>query len=144
MNILSIAIILFAVLETLNVIMLYFTPGTRRGNGVGVFNGYEKSKEDPEVHALVMYLINWVAGTKLIFIVLLVIILITGSSTTKVFSALGLILSISTFYWRLYPAIKSMDRRGEITPQGYSKTLGIMIAGFIGVFIIALVLFVIR
>jgi hypothetical protein len=58
MNILSIVIILFLILETLNVIMLYFTPGTRRGNGLGVFNAYEKSKSDPEVHALVKYLIN--------------------------------------------------------------------------------------
>lgn len=47
--------------------MLYFTPGTHRGNGLGVFNAYEKSKSDSEVHSLVKYLINWVAGTKLIF-----------------------------------------------------------------------------
>jgi hypothetical protein len=68
MKILSIAIIAFLVLEVLNVIMLYFTPGTSRGNGLGVFNAYEKSKADPEIHALVKYLINWVAGTKIIFI----------------------------------------------------------------------------
>ena len=61
MNILSIAIIVFLVLETSNVIMLYFTPGTRMGNGMGVFDAYEKSKKDPEVHALLRYLINWVA-----------------------------------------------------------------------------------
>ena len=143
MPILSIAIALFAVLETLNVIMLYFTPGTRKGNGVGVFNAYEKSKADPEVHALITYLINWVAGTKLIFIILLVVILITGNSTTKLFSVIGLILSILSFYWRLYPAIKSMDNKGNITPKGYSKTLGVMIAGFIGIFLIALGLYVV-
>jgi hypothetical protein len=141
MTILSIAIALFVVLESLNVLMLYFTPGTRKGNGVGVFTAYEKSKADPEVHALITYLINWVAGTKLIFIILLVIILITGNSTTKLFSIIGLILSIFTFYWRLYPAIKSMDRKGDITPKGYSRTLGVMIAGFIGVFLIALGLY---
>ncbi|RKX81038.1 MAG: hypothetical protein DRP58_12385 [Spirochaetes bacterium] len=143
MSILSIAIAMFAVLETLNVIMLYFTPGTRKGNGVGVFNAYEKSKADPEVHALITYLINWVAGTKLIFIILLVVILITGNSTTKLFSVIGLILSILSFYWRLYPAIKSMDNKGNITPKGYSKTLGVMIAGFIGIFLIALGLYVV-
>jgi hypothetical protein len=143
MTILSIAIALFAVLETLNVLMLYFTPGTRKGNGVGVFNAYGKSKADPEIHALITYLINWVAGTKLIFIILLVIILITGNITTKLFSIIGLILSILTFYWRLYPAIKSMDRKGYITPKGYSKTLGVMISSFIGVFSIALVLYVV-
>jgi len=46
------------ILETLNVLMLYFAPDTRRGNGLGVFNAYEKSKADAEVHALVKYLIN--------------------------------------------------------------------------------------
>jgi hypothetical protein len=46
MTILTISIIAFLVLETLNVLMLYFTPGTRRGNGLGVFNAYEKSKAD--------------------------------------------------------------------------------------------------
>lgn len=83
MNVLTYAIIGFLVLETLNVFMLYFTPGTRRGNGLGVFNAYEKSKADAEVHALVKYLINWLAGTKLIFIALLIVILISGNNTTK-------------------------------------------------------------
>jgi len=138
MNILSIVIIAFALLETLNIFMLYFTPGTRRGNGMGVFNAYEKSKNDPEVYALVKYLINWVAGTKLIFITLLIVILITGSNTAKAYSVLALILSILTFYWRLYPAIRNMDRADQLSPRGYSRTLGIMIGSFIGVFIIAL------
>ena len=87
--IVTIAIIAFLVLETLNVLMLYFTPGTHRGNGLGVFNAYEKSKADAEVHALVKYLINWVAGTKLIFIALLIVILITGNNT----STLGALFS---------------------------------------------------
>ena len=71
MDILSIVILIFLLLETSNVIMLYFVPETKKGNGIGVFNAYEKSKNDPEVHALVKYLIIWVAGTKLIFIALL-------------------------------------------------------------------------
>jgi hypothetical protein len=36
-----------------------------------------------------------------------------------------------------------MDKNANITPKGYSKTLGVMIAGFIGVFIIALALHVV-
>ena len=143
MTIITIAIIAFLVLETLNVLMLYFTPGTRRGNGLGVFNAYEKSKADPEVHALVKYLINWVAGTKLIFIALLIVIIITGSSTTKLVSVLALIVSISTFFWRLYPAIRNMDKADQITPKGYSKTLGLMIAGFIALFSIALITYLV-
>jgi hypothetical protein len=141
MNILSIAIIVFLVLETSNVIMLYFTPGTRRGNGLGVFNAYEKSKKDPEVHALVKYLISWVAGTKIIFIALLIVILITGDNTTKLFSVGALILTILSYFWRLHPAIKAMDHQGLITPKGYSKTLGIMIIGFMATFALAMIVY---
>ena len=140
MNILSIAILLFLILETLNVIMLYFTPGTKKGNGLGVFNAYEKSKSDPEVHALVKYLINWVAGTKLIFIALLVVIIVTADDNTIFYSVVVLILSILTFFWRLYPAIRDMDKRNEINPAGYSKTLGLMILVFIIVFGAALII----
>jgi hypothetical protein len=49
-----------------------------------------------------------------------------------------MIASIFSFYWRLYPIIKSLDADGRITPAGYSRTLGLMIAGFIGLFAIAL------
>ena len=118
MIVLSVALVAFLALELFNVLMLYLSPGTRRGNGIGVFNAYEKSKEDPEVHALVTYLINWVAGTKLIF-------------------------SILTFFSRLYPSIKTMDEAGEITPKGYSRTLGVMIVSFVGVFAAAVVVFLV-
>ena len=141
MDILSIAIIVFLVLETSNVIMLYFTPGTRMGNGMGVFDAYEKSKKDPEVYALIRYLINWVAGTKIIFIALLIVILITGDNTTKLFCVIALILTILTYFWRLHPAIKNMDTRGQITPKGYSKTLAIMIVSFMSIFAIAMIVF---
>jgi len=140
MTIFTIAIIAFLFLETLNVLMLYFTPGTLRGNGLGVFNAYEKSKADAEVHALVKYLINWVAGTKLIFIALLIVILITGNNTTKLFSVAALILTIITFFWRLYPAIKTMDSKEQISPKGYSKTLGLMILVFLIVFAVAMII----
>lgn len=132
------AIIGFLILECLNVLLLYFDPGSKRGNGVGVFTAWEKSKQDPDVHAFVKYLVNWVAGTKLIFIALLIVIVITGSRTTQIFAIAALILSILTFYWRLYPMIKKMDKAGTIQPKGYSKSLGAMIAGFIFVFGIVL------
>ena len=82
MDVLTIAIIAFGTLELLNVLTLYLAPGSRRGNALGVFRAYERSKQDAEVHALVSYLIDWVAGTKLIFIVLLIGIIITGSPAT--------------------------------------------------------------
>ena len=140
MSILSGVIIAFTVLETLNILILYFTPGTRKGNGIGIFNAYEKSKKDPEVHALINYLINWVAGTKLIFVALLIVILITGNSTTQLYSAIALILSISTFFWRLYPAIRRMDASGQVSPRGYSKNLALMILVIVLAFIGALII----
>jgi hypothetical protein len=141
MDILTIVLIIFLVLELTNVIILYLTPGSTRGNGLGVFKAFEKSKNDPEVFELVKYLTNWVAGTKLIFIVLLIGILITGSDETKVFSIIALIFSISTFFSRLYPSIRKLDEAGQIIPSGYSKTLGFMIVGFIIVFVLALIYF---
>lgn len=140
MDLLAIVIIIFMVLETSNVFMLYFVPNTKKGNGIGVFNAYEKSKSDPEVHALVKYLINWIAGTKIIFIALLLVILITGDKTTKLYAVIALVVSILTFFWRLYPAINSMDKANQISPKGYSKKLATMIAIFVLVFSIALII----
>lgn len=140
MSAVSIAIIVFIVLETVNIIILYFAPASRKGNGAGVFNAFEKSKEYPEIHDFIKYLINWVAGTKLIFILLLAVILITGSRTTRLLAAAAMILSIASFYWRLYPAIRRMDEQGTITPRGYSKILLIMISIFILFFAVAAVI----
>ena len=143
MDILSVVLIAFGTLELLNVLTLYLAPGSRRGNAMGAFRAYERSKRDPEVHALVSYLIDWVAGTKLIFIVLLIGILITGSPATKVFSAIALMFSILTFYSRLYPAITKMDAAGQIVPRGYSRTLALMIAAFVVVFAVAVVVYLV-
>lgn len=141
MDILSTVIIFFIILETLNVIILYKYPTSKKGNGVGVFDAFEKSKSDPEVHAFIKYLINWIAGTKLIFILLLIVIIATGSINTKIFSLVALIISISTFFWKLYPIIKKIDEKGNISPKGYSRTLGTMIAFFLVLFITALIAF---
>lgn len=138
MNVLSIAIAIFVLLESLNILTLYFNPGTKMGNGVGVFKAWEVSKSDPQMHQFVQYLVYWVAGTKLIFVALLLVILFTTGETTKLLTVVALIASISSFFWRLFPIIKSLDQAGEITPPGYSRTLGIMITGFIGLFAAAL------
>ena len=139
MNVLTIVIIVFIVIETFNIIMLYFFPGAKKGNGMGVFDAYEKSKEIPELHSLIRYLINWVAGTKLIFVALLIVIVITGDSLTRLLSAVVMIPSIATFYWRLYPLILKMDKAGNISPKGYSKTLFLMINFFILCFAAAVI-----
>ena len=139
MDILSAAILAFVVIETLNIGMLYFRPGSRIGNGIGVFNAYPKAEADPETGELVRYLVNWVAGTKLIFVALLVVILVTGSEATKTYAVVALILSILSFFWRLFPAMARLDKDHQITPRGYSRTLGLMIACFVGGLAAALV-----
>ena len=140
MNFLRIVTIGFLVLEAANVATLYFFPGSKYANGVGVFNAWEKSKSDPEIHSFVKYLVNWVAGTKLIFILLLIVILLTGDDQTLTYTAAALIISIASFFWRLFPLIRKMDREGQISPQKYSTVLGWMIAVFILVFLVAFII----
>ncbi|MBI9047082.1 MAG: hypothetical protein JEZ06_21530 [Anaerolineaceae bacterium] len=138
MNIISICIIAFIVLETANIGAMYFFPGSKFANAVGIFNAWEKSKKDPEIHNFVKYLVNWVAGTKLIFIILLLVILFTADGQTLIWTAGALVISIASFYWRLFPLIRKMDQDGEITPRGYSKVLGWMILAFILLFLFSL------
>ena len=131
MNLMQIGILVFTIIECGNVMMLYFKPDTKLANGIGVFNAFEKSKSDDNVHNLVKYLINWVAGAKLIFIMISIVIIVFGNYYTQLFTLIALILSILSFYWRLFPMIKKMDKKGEISPKGYSKTLNLMIISFI-------------
>jgi len=139
LSILDIAIIFFVVMEMANVCILYFAPDSRKGNGVAIFNHWENSKEDESAHRFAQYMTNWVAGTKLIFIFLLIVVLLTGDEWTKICSIVVMIVSIASYYWRLHPIIKKCDEKGEITPKGYSKALGFMIAFFLVMFTIALV-----
>jgi hypothetical protein len=121
-------------MEATNVIALYFFPGSKYANAVGIFKAWEKSKADPEIHDFVKYLVNWVAGTKLIFIFLLIVILVVADERTLVFAGIALVISIASFFWRLFPLIRKMDRAGQIKPEKYSAVLGWMIAVFILVF----------
>lgn len=139
MDILSIAILIFIVMESSNVLILYFKPDSRLGNGVAVFDSWEDAKKDDPMALFTHYMVYWVAGTKLIFIVLLLVILITGTETTKLYAVGAMILSIATYFWKLHPIITKLDAIGKITPQGYSKTLRLMITGFLVIFIIAFV-----
>ncbi len=140
MSILDLSIILFVIMETANVCILYFAPDSRKGNGVAVFNQWEASKEVEDAHLFARYMTNWVAGTKLIFILLLVVVFLVGDERTKLFAVLVMIASIATYFWRLHPIIRKLDEKGQITPVGYSKTLGRMIAGFMVMFTLAFVL----
>jgi hypothetical protein len=120
--------VVFGVFEVMNVAVLYGAPGTRKGNGVGVFTAWEKSKADPEVHLLVRYLVYWVAGVKVIFLALLAVIVVTGTEQTKTAAGAVLAVSVAVFFWRLFPLARRADQAGAMRPAGYSRTLGIMIA----------------
>ncbi|MEG0154687.1 MAG: hypothetical protein RR678_04805 [Lachnospiraceae bacterium] len=141
MTILNIAIIIFVLMEIGNVLILYFAPDSKLGNGVAVFNPWFKAKEDEATELFAKYMANWVAGVKLIFIVLLLVILFVGNDITKLFAVFAMILSIATYYFRLNPIIKRLDNMGEITPKGYSKTLFVMITGFMLMFSTAVVIY---
>ena len=138
MSLLSIAILIFIIMESANVAILYFWPGSQLGHGVGVFNAFHNS-ESEEQRLFTFYLINWVAGVKLIFIFLLAVILVIGTEQVKPWAVVAMILSIATYFWRLHPTIKKLDAMGCITPKGYSKALGWMITGFMLMFTAALI-----
>jgi hypothetical protein len=133
----KIVILAFIVMEFSNVLALYFAPGSKYANAVGVFSAWEKSKEDPEIHDFVRYLVNWVAGSKLIFLFLLGVITLFGSSDLQRMSLVALSLATLSFYWRLFPLIRKLDQNGQIKPKNYSIVIGVMISVFILFFAMA-------
>ena len=139
MNWISVVIIGFALLEASNVAALYFMPESKKANAMGVFKAWEQSKQDPAVHDLVRYLVNWVAGTKLMFLALLVVILLTADAEGLFYTGIAMVIAISSFFWRLFPLARKMDREGQLDPAGYSSLLGLMIAGMLLVFLVAIV-----
>jgi hypothetical protein len=136
MVVLTGAMVLFAALELMNVAALYFRPGSRKANGVGVFAAWERSKADPEVHSFVRYLVFWVAGTKLIFLALLAVIIVMGSDEAKTAASAVLAVSIAVFFWRMFPLARRIDAAGQMLPTGYSRVLGVMIGVLVAVFAI--------
>lgn len=128
-------------MESANICILYFAPDSKLGNGVAIFDHWEDSKKDENSNLFASYMTNWVAGTKLIFIVLLLVILIVGNEMTKIFGVVAMIISIASYFFRLHPIIKKLDAKGQITPKGYSKALGYMITGFLVMFSGALILY---
>ncbi|MBT3337290.1 MAG: hypothetical protein HN855_05325 [Anaerolineae bacterium] len=135
MTIIKTVILVFISLELAHVSMLYFAPESKIANAVGVFTAWEKSKEYPEIHDFVKYLVNWIAGAKLIFLLLLAMIVIYADAEIQRMSLIALAIATLSFFWRLFPLIKKMDERGEINPKNYSTVLGVMIFIFIAVFL---------
>ena len=140
MNALSIVILGFVLLETSNVIALYFFPESKLANSVGSFRAYERSRQDPVVHDFVRYLVNWVAGTKLMFLLLLLVIVFTADTDTLVLTGIAMAVAVASFFWRLFPLVRRMDAEEQIDPPGYSKLLGLMIAAMVLIFVVATVI----
>ena len=136
----NICISIFIIMEFANVMTLYFNPDTKQFNGMGVFKAWHNIKDDEQYGDLARYLVNWVAGAKLIFLALLIVILCFGSHQVKVISCAVMILSIASFFWRLFPLIKKIDLKGMIDPQNYHKTLAVMITSIIGLFLTAFII----
>lgn len=132
-------ILLFMLLELSNVLALYFAPGSKYANAVGVFTAWEKSKQYPEIHDFVRYLVYWVAGAKLIFLSLLAVIIVFSDFATQHTSLLALAVATTSFFWRLFPLIRKIDGNGQIEPKNYSTILGISIFIFIAAFLTAAV-----
>ena len=137
-TVLQVLVGLFLLAEVGNVLTLYVAPGSTYGNGVGVFAGWEASQEDPDLGPFVRYLVYWVAGTKVIFIALWLVILLTAGPDTQFWASVVMVPAIATFYWRLFPIVRGLDRRGQVTPSGYSKVLGWMIAAMLVAFVVAI------
>jgi len=137
MTYIRVIIIGFVILETANVLALYFFPDSKLANSVGVFKAWERSQQDPDMQNFTSYLVNWVAGTKLIFILLLLVILYKANDQMLLVTAVALAISISSFFWRLFPLARKMDQEGQIDPPGYSSVLGWMILAIIILLVVA-------
>lgn len=128
---LIIIVSIFLLLEFSNVLALYFRPDFKYANAVGMFKAWNEAQNNEHIRIFVDYLVKWIAGTKLIFIFLMIVILIFGDEKTQLFGVGALIISILSFYWKMYPLIRKMDKNEQIDPKNYSKTLGLMILTFV-------------
>ncbi len=135
----NIVLIIFLVLETSNVIVLFFFTDSNKGNGVALFKDWQTSKEYEDIHLFIKYLVYWVAATKSIFIAILAVVVVLGTPLLKIFATAALILTMSIFYLKLYPIIKMLDSRDRLTIKGYSTGLAITIACMIIMLCIGLV-----
>ncbi|MFI3229392.1 MAG: hypothetical protein R3Y23_04440 [Bacillota bacterium] len=145
MIVLRIAIIMFAVMELSNVLIMYFKPDFKYGNSMNAFKEWADSKDDEARHLFAKYMVNWVANCKAIFIAILVVIAIVGTETMMLYAVIATVVSIFLYFVSLHPIICKLDKMGKINPKGYSKTLSYMIIGFITMFVAALIIyFIIR
>ncbi|MBI9044011.1 MAG: hypothetical protein JEZ06_05975 [Anaerolineaceae bacterium] len=132
--------IAFAITETLNLLELYFMQDNCIFNGACIYTAWEKSKQIPEVNELMRYLINWIAGIKLIVVGLVLVLVFTAPEQTLIWSAVVMILTIGSFFWRMYPMMRKADDAGQILAKGRSRLLAYMVAGLQLSFLITMVI----
>ena len=127
MTFLKIVISAFLLLEISNVFILFFKPDSRQVHGMGMFPAWEKAKTDTGAYNLMKYLVTWVAGSQLILIALLVVILVWGNRQLVTIAGFALALSMLPFYVGLFPAMKQIDQYDQVEPKGFSMRLGFTI-----------------
>jgi hypothetical protein len=89
------------------------------------------------MHGFVKYVVNREAGTKLIFISVLIVILCTADVQTLALTGAALAISMASFFWRLLPLTRKMDRDDQVDPRNYSAVLDWMILAFVLAFLAA-------
>jgi len=139
MSTIQVSLLVFVAIEMLSVLELYFMQDHAVVNGVSMFRGWEISKEVPVVHDLICYLVNWVAGIKLIVIALILVLIFTAPQQTLICAGVALVLAISSYFWRMYPTLRKHDQAGLVEPRGRSRLMGVMVLG-LEIVIIAAVL----
>ena len=139
MDYIAIAFAGFIILELSNVCVMYFFNETTIANSVGVFKTFV-DQEDKAAKDFMTYLIYWVAGTKAIFISLLVVIIFFGDQTIKQVSVIVLTASIGLFYVKMLPLLKEIEQENGIITKNYARNLSIIIAVFMLVFIASFIM----
>jgi hypothetical protein len=139
MSAIQVTLLVIMAVEILSVMELYFMQDRCIFNGVAMFKVCEVARKDPDLFGLVRYLVNWVAGIKLIVIGLVAVIVFTAPEQTILLAAISMVFTIASFFWRMFPMSRFFDEMGQIEPKGRSKMLGAMVVG-LEVFLVASIL----
>jgi hypothetical protein len=127
MSAIQVSLVAIMVVEILSVLELYFLQDRCIFNGVAMFKVCVLTRKDPELFGMVRYLVNWIAGVKLIVIGLLGVIVFTSPENTIMYAAISLVITIASFFWRMFPAVRLFDDAGLIEPAGRARVLGWMV-----------------
>ena len=111
MNAIQVSFLVFAIIEILNMLELYFMQDNCMFNGICLFSGWEKS-----------------------------VLIFTAPKQTLILSAISMVITIGSFYWRMYPMICKADDAGQIKRKGRSRLLGTMVAGLQFSFIVTIII----